>query len=69
MTWRVVRAVTFDAHSDDSASSVGGDVLVTATLGVGSRLGVEDGALHAVDRTARHATGAVTSDQRDPILR
>jgi len=24
---------------------------------------------HAVDRTIRHATGAVTSDQRDPMLR
>ena len=68
MTWRVVLAVTFDAHPGDSGSSVGGDALVTATLGVASGLGVEDGALHAVDRTVRHATGAVTSDQRDPML-
>ena len=69
MTWRVVRAVTFDAHTGDPGSTVGGDALVAATLGVASSLGVEDGALHAVDRTARHATGAVTSDQRDPMLR
>jgi hypothetical protein len=69
MTWRVVRAVTFDAHTGDPGSNVGGDARVTATLGVASGLGVEDGALHAVDRTARQATGAVTSDQRDPILR
>jgi hypothetical protein len=68
MTWRV-RAVTFDAHTGDPGSTVGVDVLVTATLGVASGPGVEDGALHAVDRTARHATGAVTSDQRDPMLR
>jgi len=65
MTWRVVRAVTFDAHTGDPGSVVGVDALVAATLGVASGLGVEDGALHAVDMTARHATAAVTSDQRD----
>lgn len=69
MTCRVVRAVTFDAHTGDPGSNAGVDALVTAALGVASSLGVEDGALHAVDRTARHATGAVTSDQRDPMLR
>ena len=69
MTWRVVRAVTFDAHAGVSGSNVGVATLVTGALGVASSLGVEDGALHAVDRTARHATGAVTSDQRDPMLR
>ena len=69
MTWRVVRAVTFDAHTGDPGSNVGVDVLLTATLGVASSLGVVDGALHAVDRTAKQATGAVTSDQRDPMLR
>ena len=69
MTWRVVRAVTFDAHTGDPGSTVGGDALVTATLGVASRPGDEDGALHAVDRTARHAIGAVTSDHRDPMPR
>lgn len=69
MTWRVVRALIFDAHAGDLGSNVGVDTLVTATLGVASSLGVEDGALHAVDRTARHATGAVTTDQRDPMLR
>ena len=68
MTWRVVRAVTFDAHTGDPGSTVGGDALVTATVGLASSPGVEDGALHAVDRRARHA-GAVTSDQRDPMLR
>jgi hypothetical protein len=69
MTWRVVRAVIFDAHAGDRGSNVGVDTLVTAALGVASSPGVEAGALHAVDRTARHATGAVTSDQRDPMLR
>ena len=69
MTWRVVRAVTLDAHTGEPGSNVGVDALVTATLGVASSLGVEDGVPHAVDRTARHATGAVTSDQRDPMLR
>ena len=69
MTWRVVRAVTFDAHTGDPGSNVGGDALVAATLGVASSLGVEDGALHAVHRTARHATGADASDQREPMLR
>ena len=69
MTWRVVRAVTFDAHTGDPGLTVGAEALVTATLGVASSLGVEDGALHAMDRTTRHATGAVTSDQRDPMPR
>jgi hypothetical protein len=69
MTWRVVRAVIFEAHTGDPGSNVGVDTLGTAALGVPSSLGVEDGALHAVDRTARHATGAVISDQRDPMLR
>ncbi len=69
MTWRVVRPVTFDAHTGDPGSDVGGDALVAATLGLASSLGVEVGVPHAVDRTARHATGAVTSDQREPILR
>lgn len=69
MTWRVVRAVIFDAHAGDRGSIVGVDTLVITVLGVASSLGVEDGALHAVDSTARHATGAVTSDQRDPMLR
>jgi hypothetical protein len=68
MTWRVVRAVTFDAHSGDPGLAVGVDALVAAALGVASGPGVEDGALHAVDRTATHVTGAVTSDQRDPML-
>jgi hypothetical protein len=68
MTCRVVRAVSFDVHTGDPGSNVGADVLVTATLGVASR-GVEDGALHAVARAARHATGAATSDQRDPMVR
>lgn len=68
MTCRVVRALTFDAHTGDLGSNVGVDALVTATLGVASR-GVADGALQAVDRAARHATGAVTSDQRDPMVR
>jgi len=68
MTCRVVRAVTFDAHTGDLGSNAGVDALVTATLGVASR-GVEDGALHDVDRATRHATGAVTSDQRDPMVR
>jgi 2-methylisocitrate lyase-like PEP mutase family enzyme len=67
MTWRV-RAVTFDAHTGDPGSAVGVDALVTASLRAASRLGVEDGALHAVDRTARH-TKAVTRDQQDPMLR
>jgi hypothetical protein len=67
MTCRVVRALIFDAHTGDLGSNVGVDALVTATLGVASR-GVEDGELHAVDRTARHANGAVTSDQRDPMV-
>ena len=69
MTWRVVRAGTFDAHTGDPGSNAGVDALGMATLGVASSLGVGDGAPHAVDRTARHATGAVTSDQRDPTLR
>jgi hypothetical protein len=69
MTWRVVRAVTFDAHTGDPGLTDGVDALVTATLGVASSLGVEDDELHAVDRTTRHATGAVTSDQRDPMPR
>jgi 2-methylisocitrate lyase-like PEP mutase family enzyme len=70
MTWRVVRAVIFDAHTGDPGSNVGVDAVVTETLGVASSLGVDDGgALHAVDRTAKHATGAVTSDQRGPMLR
>lgn len=69
MTWRVVRALTFDAHTGDPGPGVGVDALVPATLGGASRPDVEDGALHAVDRTARHATGAVTSDQRAPMLR
>jgi hypothetical protein len=64
MTWRVVRAVTFDAHTGDPGLTVGGDA-----LGVASSPGVEDGALHAVQRTARHATGAVASDQREPMPR
>lgn len=68
MTCRVVRAVSFDAHTGGRGSSVGVDAFVTAKLGVASR-GVEDGELHAVDRTARHATGAVTSGQRDPMVR
>jgi hypothetical protein len=68
MTCRVVRAVTFDAHTGDPGSNAGVDAFVTATPDVASR-GVEDGALHAVDRTARHATGAVTSDQRGPMVR
>lgn len=69
MTWRVVRAVSFDAHAGESGPDVGVAALVAAALGVASGLGVEDGALQAVDRTARHATGAVTSDQRGPMLR
>jgi hypothetical protein len=69
MTWRVVRALTFEAHTGDPDSTVGVGALLTAALGVASGPGVEDGALHAVDKTARHATGAVTSDQRDPIQR
>ena len=69
MTWRVVRAVTFDAHTGVPGSDLGVDALVTPTLGVASILGVEEVALHAVDRTVRHATGAVTSDQRGPMLR
>lgn len=68
MTWPV-RAVTFNAHTGDPGSAVGVDALVTASLGAASSLGVEDGALHAVDRTARHTTRAVTSDQQDPMLR
>jgi hypothetical protein len=69
MTWRVVCAVTFEAHAGDPGSTVGVGALVTATLGVASSPGVEVGALHAVDKTARHAIGAITSDQRDPIQR
>ena len=65
----MVRVGTFDAHAGDPGSTAGEGVLVTATLGVASSLGVEDGALHAVDRTVRHATGAVISDQRDPMPR
>jgi len=61
--------VTLDAHTGDPGLVVGVDAFVGATLGVASGFGVEDGALHAVERSARHATGAVTSDQRDPILR
>jgi len=68
MTCRVVRAVTFDAHPGGPGANVDVDALVTATLGVASR-GVEDGALHAVDRATRHATGAVTSHQRDSMVR
>jgi hypothetical protein len=68
MTWRV-RGVTFDAHPGDSGSTVGVAALVTGTLGVASGRDVEDGAPHAVDRTARHAAGAVNSDQRDPMPR
>ncbi len=68
MTCRV-RAVTFDAHAGDLGTAVGGDTLETAPLGLVSGSGVEDGALHAVDRTARHTTSAVTSDQQDPMLR
>ena len=69
MTWRVVRALTFAAHTGEPGSTVGVDALVTATLGVASTPGVEDGALHAVDSAARHANGAVTSSQRGPIPR
>ena len=68
MTCRVVRAVTFEAHTGDPGSNVGVGSLVTMTLGVASS-GVEAGALHAVDRAARHATEAATSDQRDPMVR
>ena len=68
MTWRVP-AVTFDAHTGEAGSDVGVGALVPATLGVASGPGVEDGAPHAVDRMARHATGAVTSDQRGPMAR
>ena len=68
MTWRV-RAGTCRAHTGDLGPAVGVEVLVTASLGEASRLGAEGGALHAVDRTARHATRAVTSDQQDPMLR
>jgi hypothetical protein len=38
MTWRVVRTVTFDAHTGDPGSNVGVDALVAATLGVASSL-------------------------------
>jgi hypothetical protein len=68
MTWRV-RAVTLDAHTGDPGAAVGLDSLVTASLRAASRLGGEDGALHAVDRTARHTTKAVSRDQQDPMLR
>jgi hypothetical protein len=67
----VLLAVTSDAHTGDPGLVVGVDALVAATLGLASGSGVEDDALHAVDRRARHATQteAVTGDQRDPILR
>ncbi len=68
MTWRV-RAVTFDAHTGEAGSAIGVDALVAASLGAASSPGVEDGALQAVDRTARHATRAVISDQHDPMQR
>ena len=68
MTWSA-RAVTFDAHTGCPGSTVGVAVLVTAALGLASGLGVEDGVPQAVDRTARHAAGAVTSDPQDPMPR
>ncbi len=69
MTWRVLPALIFDAHTGDPGLVVGVAALGAATLGEASGLGVADGALHPVDSTARHAAAAVTSDQREPILR
>ena len=68
MTWRV-RAGTFVAHAGALVSGVGVATFGTATFGGASILGVEDGTLHDMDRTARQTIGAITNDERDPMLR